>query len=185
MVIGFNNNACLFELKLYWFLVTNAFLYVFVPSCLCVLVTGEFSVHKNDINQVVPYPSQLPSTKRQNLLSFGIKNVKSSHCAEFFSSRGMQFRSLSDSYEGRIFPGDVSSFCRFFSFNWCGCCCHVDAEISANLTSEICLICAAEWDQSSGRVLPLRDDDSQSLIDGEWRKINTLRHYQVKMAFSL
>ncbi|KAK2550072.1 Plexin-A4 [Acropora cervicornis] len=36
-----------------------------------------------------------------------------------------------------------------------------------------------EWDQSSGRVLPLRDDDSQSLIDGEWRKINTLRHYQV------
>ena len=87
VVIGFNNNACLFELKLYWFLVTNAFLYVFVPSCLCVLVTGEFSVHKNDINQVVPYPSQLPSTKRQNLLSFGIKNVKSSHCAEFFRSR--------------------------------------------------------------------------------------------------
>ena len=138
MVIGFNNNACLFELKLYWFLVTNAFLYVFVPSCLCVLVTGEFSVHKNDINQVVPYPSQLSSTKRQNLLSFGIKNVKLSHCAEFFRSRGMQFRSLSDSYEGRIFPGDVSSFCRFFSFNWCGCCCHVDAKISANLTSEIC-----------------------------------------------
>ncbi|XP_068703592.1 plexin-A1-like [Montipora foliosa] len=36
-----------------------------------------------------------------------------------------------------------------------------------------------EWDQSSGRVLSLRDDDSQSLIEGEWRKINTLRHYQV------
>ena len=47
------------------------------------------------------------------------------------------------------------------------------------------LICAAEWDQSSGRVLPLRDDDSQSLIDGEWRKINTLRHYQVRIALSL
>lgn len=36
-----------------------------------------------------------------------------------------------------------------------------------------------EWDQSSGRVLSLRDDDSQSVIEGEWRKINTLRHYQV------
>ncbi|XP_068690006.1 plexin-A1-like isoform X2 [Montipora foliosa] len=36
-----------------------------------------------------------------------------------------------------------------------------------------------EWDQSSGRGLSLRDDDSQALIEGEWRKINTLRHYQV------
>lgn len=36
-----------------------------------------------------------------------------------------------------------------------------------------------EWDQSSGRVLSLRDDDSQSLIEGEWRKINTLSHYKL------
>lgn len=36
-----------------------------------------------------------------------------------------------------------------------------------------------EWEQSSGRVLALRDDDSQSLIEGEWRKMNTLSHYQV------
>ena len=37
----------------------------------------------------------------------------------------------------------------------------------------------AEWEQSSGRVLSLRDDDSQSLIDGEWRRINTLSYYKV------
>lgn len=39
-------------------------------------------------------------------------------------------------------------------------------------------ICA-EWEQTSGRVLSLRDDDSQSLIDGEWRRINTLSYYKV------
>lgn len=39
----------------------------------------------------------------------------------------------------------------------------------------------AEWEQSSGRVLALRDDDSQSVIDGEWRKINTLSHYKVNI----
>ena len=38
-----------------------------------------------------------------------------------------------------------------------------------------------EWEQSSGRVLALRDDDSQSVIDGEWRKINTLSHYKVNI----
>lgn len=38
-----------------------------------------------------------------------------------------------------------------------------------------------EWEQSSGRVLALRDDDSQSVVDGEWRKINTLSHYKVKI----
>ena len=38
-----------------------------------------------------------------------------------------------------------------------------------------------EWEQSSGRVLTLRDDDSQSVIDGEWRKINTLSHYKVNI----
>ena len=39
----------------------------------------------------------------------------------------------------------------------------------------------SEWDQSSGRVLSLRDDDSQSVIEGEWRKINTLSHYKVRI----
>ena len=38
-----------------------------------------------------------------------------------------------------------------------------------------------EWEQSSGRVLALQDDDFQSAIDGEWRKINTLSHYKVKI----
>jgi len=42
-----------------------------------------------------------------------------------------------------------------------------------------------EWEQSSGRVLSLRDDDSQSLTEGEWRKINTLNHYQVTNNASL
>lgn len=45
------------------------------------------------------------------------------------------------------------------------------------VTRNLCIY--AEWEQSSGRVLSLRDDDSQSLIDGEWRRINTLSYYKV------
>lgn len=111
-----------------------------------------------------------------------------------FVSRDMQFHSLSDSYKGRIFPGDVSWFLSLFPLPPPSPSIYVVVVTVDTSVVDICiskfnlwnmLICAAEWDQSSGRVLPLRDDDSQSLIEGEWRKINTLRHYQVRIAFSL
>ena len=51
-------------------------------------------------------------------------------------------------------------------------------DVVTNLKLHLLIV---EWEQSSGRVLALRDDDSQSVIDGEWRKINTLSHYKVKI----
>ena len=36
-----------------------------------------------------------------------------------------------------------------------------------------------EWVQISGTIKPLRDDDASSVVEGEWRKLNTLHHYHV------
>lgn len=60
-----------------------------------------------------------------------------------------------------------------------GCNTLIRCKLQNCLLKNLCISFDAEWEQSSGRVLSLRDDDSQSLIEGEWRKINTLNYYKV------
>ncbi|XP_032235648.2 plexin-A4 [Nematostella vectensis] len=36
-----------------------------------------------------------------------------------------------------------------------------------------------DWHLTDGSVKPLRDDDASSVVEGQWRKLNTLGHYKV------
>ena len=56
-------------------------------------------------------------------------------------------------------------------------------ELKAAVFITMTFLLALEWEQSSGRVQLLRDDDCQSLVEGEWRKINMLSQYKVIMIF--
>lgn len=70
------------------------------------------------------------------------------------------------------------SICGVLNFGWSGRGGVKETYSSYKLKVYFLIV---EWEQSSGRVLALRDDDSQSVIDGEWRKINTLSHYKVNI----
>lgn len=44
------------------------------------------------------------------------------------------------------------------------------------------LLVISEWCQGSGGRTVLQDEDATSKIEGDWKRLNTLGHYQVTIA---
>lgn len=61
---------------------------------------------------------------------------------------------------------------------------HTHTQLSASLLGGnkhhlTCLLCGTEWRQGRMARIILQDEDVTTKIDNDWKRLNTLAHYQV------